>query len=68
MKKLKVTVFFTCSNQLEVEVPEDLSGDDLGYFVQKKLDVLPEVMGEGIKLEFPVEFQVEGDDEQWDLG
>lgn len=63
----KVTVFFAASKEIEVEVPDGLDREAVRDHVQKSLNEnLPEVH-EGSAFEFPMSFQLEGDDFETDL-
>jgi hypothetical protein len=67
MKKVKVTVLYCASNEIEVEAPDNLEGDDLRDYVQAELNrALPKVH-QGSDFEFPMEFQLDGDDFTTDL-
>ena len=58
---------YCASNLIEVEVPENLSSDALRDYVEDKLnDHLPEVH-KGSSFEYPMEGQIEGDEETFDL-
>jgi len=68
MKKIKVVVMFMASNEIEVEVPGHLTGEELCDYVGDLLDEhLPEVH-EGSEFEFPCWAQIDGDAEIIDLG
>ena len=68
MKKVKVAVFYCASNMVEVEVPKELEGDELHYYVQMLLKTnLPEVHN-GSSFEFAMDAQLEGEEETFDIG